>query len=363
MTSRTSRRRSAAATSSTARGGSSRTISRHRGSRRVVDRIEGMGEADLLRQSVCIRGSFAAGSPTVRAPAPVRNDPGSEATTSELIREATRIGEQLADLAHLRDGQAHWTGLVPSPDGGFDYTMIGPDLYEGTAGIALFLAYLARATGRRDFDGLARAAYTAAACRLLPADGGVHIGAFTGASGLLYTALHLSHLWDDDAILDDALPVLELVGRRVGKDRHFDVLERFGGLCPGVPATGGTPAGLPGALGRRSLRPSPAPPCRPHRRRVWVGPGRGYRRSTSSRHVARGRRCRRSPGPAGAGHGGPTLRTGRPQGDLLRAGPFRRRHRELAGLPPARLRGARVGVVPRHAGHRNRPNHDPTRRR
>ena len=37
---------------------------------RVVDRIEAMSEADLLRQSACIRGRFAAGSPPVPAPAP-----------------------------------------------------------------------------------------------------------------------------------------------------------------------------------------------------------------------------------------------------------------------------------------------------
>jgi type 2 lantibiotic biosynthesis protein LanM len=196
---------------------------------RVIDRIEGMSDDDMLRQIACIRGSFAAGSPVVEAPEQLRRDPGAEVSSTELVEEATRIGEQLVRLAHRCDGQAHWTGLVATPDGGFDYTVVGPDLYGGTGGIALFLAYLARATGRPDFDDLARAAYAAAACRLLDTNGAVPIGAFTGAAGLLYVALHLSQLWDDVAILDDALPVVDRIAHKLGKDRNFDVLDGSAG--------------------------------------------------------------------------------------------------------------------------------------
>jgi type 2 lantibiotic biosynthesis protein LanM len=135
-----------------------------------------------------------------------------------LLSAATDIGEQLAALAFVGDGEAHWTGLVPLADHGFQYRTIGTDLYEGTAGVAIFLAYLARATGRSDFADLARAAYAGAARRNRDSS----VGAFTGAAGLLYTALHLAAVLDDP--IADALDIIGSIAGDVRKDRVFDVL-------------------------------------------------------------------------------------------------------------------------------------------
>jgi type 2 lantibiotic biosynthesis protein LanM len=198
---------------------------------RVTARVEAMDDDDLLRQVACIRGSFAAAGSvppaagdTAPAPPMPPGTPRRGATPSELVDVATGIGEHLARLALVRDGEAHWTGLVPVGRDGFEYTTVGPDLYEGTAGVALFLAYLARATGRSDFEALARAAQAGATRQLLSPAGPTSIGAFTGSSGALYSALHLSELTGDAQLVAAALPAVERIARRVRADRDFDAM-------------------------------------------------------------------------------------------------------------------------------------------
>lgn len=190
---------------------------------RVSARVEAMGEDDLVRQLACIRGSL--GNSSVPAtPAPFSGQPEREASTDELVGAAIAVGERLRQLAIVEGGQAQWTGPVPLSTSGFTYTLVGPDLYGGKAGIALFLAQLARATGRDDFRSLARAAFATAEREFRSPEVALSIGAFSGAPGLLYTAMHLAHLWDDEDVLAATLPLLDDIARRVRAEPDFDLL-------------------------------------------------------------------------------------------------------------------------------------------
>ena len=130
--------------------------------------------------------------------------------------------------------------------------MIGPDLYEGTAGIALFLAYLARATGR---GGLRRVGPRRLHRRRLPASPSRRRCPHRRIHRRIGAAVH-------------RLAPLPPGGRRRHSRRcpagsrpcpasgrpgpAFRPAERIGGLCPRAPATGGTRT--PG----RSRSPEPA---------------------------------------------------------------------------------------------------------
>jgi type 2 lantibiotic biosynthesis protein LanM len=204
---------------------------------RVIARVEATDKDDLLRQVTCIRGAFAASSlaSTSMAPtsAPAVRPPGlgpcREATPPELVEAAEEIGDRLSRLAIIDNGEAHWTGLLRSPAGGYEYSVVGPDLYEGGAGIALFLAYLARATDRPDFERLARAAYVGAARQFASPAPPPSVGAFSGLPGLLYTALHLSDLFGDPRIVGDALRHLDPISREVGRGSEIDVMHGSAG--------------------------------------------------------------------------------------------------------------------------------------
>lgn len=194
---------------------------------RALTRLAGFSPADLERQVACIRGALATAVPRVTIP-PMRVESEEEATPRELVEAASRVGERLLTLASREEGQAHWTGAV-LVQGRMMWSPVGPDLYNGTAGIALFLAHLARATGRREFDDTARAAYLDTPNYLRSPALEPSIGAFAGVSGLLYTALHLSALWDDPAVADDALRALHRVARQVRRDTDMDLLDGSAG--------------------------------------------------------------------------------------------------------------------------------------
>jgi type 2 lantibiotic biosynthesis protein LanM len=213
---------------------------------RVRARLASLCEDDLARQLYCVQGSLAAaawsegrrqkaeGCPTSHSKLS-STTPGASGLPSafcllpsdqaaQFMAAAARIGHRLAQLAVREAGEASWVAPQRLPDGRWSFGLIGTDLYSGGAGIALFLAYLARATGRASFEELARAAYRSVRRDLRRPDPEMGVGAFAGAPSRLYAALHLSHLWGEPEVLAEALGALRAVRRAVRRDATFDLL-------------------------------------------------------------------------------------------------------------------------------------------
>lgn len=197
------------------------------GLERVLDRLRRFGPADLARQLYCVRGSLA----TLPSKAKPKSRPSKlmpalcpEATAAELMAAAIRIGNRLSELAVMERGEAHWAGLLPLSDGNYSFAPVDTSLFSGTAGIALFLAYLARATHQPEFVKLARAAYRSVSHQLFSESSDPFLGAFQGVPSLLYASLHLAHVCDGCDQLADLRRVLASVGRCVRSDANFDVI-------------------------------------------------------------------------------------------------------------------------------------------
>src|SRR3954470_10725591 len=85
-------------------------------------------------------------------------------TERSLIASATRIGEALCASAYWHESRCNWIGRSPreSPGPGMPIrptvTALGPELYAGTAGIALFLSQLYAQTGAEKIRMTARGA-------------------------------------------------------------------------------------------------------------------------------------------------------------------------------------------------------------
>lgn len=160
----------------------------------VRRRVSQLGEDDLARQYWLIAAAFAVSGRPVATP-PV---------LQEGLDEAIRIGDRLLALAH-RDGEdVGW--LTVHPRGrGWSIGPAGSDVATGNAGIALFLAYLAQATGAARFRRTAQQA-TYAIGRRLAWDAPHRLA--TGqreAAGYCPQALaHLGRLWGDAKLLEQA---------------------------------------------------------------------------------------------------------------------------------------------------------------
>ena len=132
------------------------------------------------------------------------------ATSPDFLVVSEEIGGRLAMAAVWHEDRCNWLGAEPLPrydSGGpvqVTYGTLGPDLYSGTSGVALFLAELFASTreawARRTAAGAARHALSRA--NTLPPHS--RLGLFTGWIGIALTCVRASILLDEPGLLDGA---------------------------------------------------------------------------------------------------------------------------------------------------------------
>ncbi len=119
----------------------------------------------------------------------------------------------------------------------WDLFPTGPDLYGGTGGIALFLAYLGAVSGEPSTTLLAERAVGSLRAHLAAeetGEPGVAVGGFEGLGSIIYVLAHLGALWNDPALLREADALAERLPRFIAKDDHLDVLNGSAGCSLAV---------------------------------------------------------------------------------------------------------------------------------
>jgi type 2 lantibiotic biosynthesis protein LanM len=196
----------------------------------VMDRLGQLDEPDLARQEWFIRASLTtlslqAGHTQWRTytPAPAESLVASEA----FLAAARRIGDQLATLAFWGEGQqdATWIGLSLAFNRDWMLAPMGPDLYSGTAGMALFFAYLGHLTGEERYTTIAQAARRTMQRQVDEGtDEWLTIGGFGEIGGAVYTLTHLATLWQDETLLDAAVAIAGRIPAMLPNDSQLDVV-------------------------------------------------------------------------------------------------------------------------------------------
>src|ERR1035438_9639029 len=121
--------------------------------------------------------------------------------TSEYLDIASRIAARLCRDALWSGGRCNWTADFLDGDA-IAHGALGPNLYAGTSGIALFLSRMASATGERIFRLTADAALRQA-LEKLPT---VAYGLYSGGAGIQYVAAEMDREIDEDAVIRQATP-------------------------------------------------------------------------------------------------------------------------------------------------------------
>ncbi len=98
-------------------------------------------------------------------------------------------------------GRCNWTSDFLDGDS-IAHGALGPDLYDGLSGIALFLARLASVTGERIFRLTAEAALRQALSRI-PDSG---CGLYSGGLGVLYAGAEIRGEFDEETVIRQAEP-------------------------------------------------------------------------------------------------------------------------------------------------------------
>lgn len=155
---------------------------------------------------------------------------------SEAIEIAHCIGRSLARDAMWYANRCNWLGpvgdlfmgrMVPA------YGMLGPCLYDGTAGIGLFLGQLAARTQDHVIRETARGAIRHALSRLVDVPAQVTFGLQTGHVGIAHAALVVGRLLDDEEMWSKGRDLmLDVLHRRFGDACILDSMAGFAGAIP-----------------------------------------------------------------------------------------------------------------------------------
>jgi type 2 lantibiotic biosynthesis protein LanM len=181
----------------------------------AADRIRWLSDRNRAQQGQYIAASLATA------------EVSSPSFVAASVDYAGRIGQQLCRLLREPSAPAPWTSYQLAGEEIVAVDVEG-DLYHGSAGIALFLAYLNHLAPRPEFR---RAAERALGHALATCDRS-RIGAFLGLGGLVYLLLHLHRLWGDETLLEQAVQRADELAPLIDDDKRYDVLGGAAGVIP-----------------------------------------------------------------------------------------------------------------------------------
>ena len=177
--------------------------------RLAQERIATLSDGERERQLGYLAASLSAGE--------VR----SETFVATALDYARLVGDDLCERFDDPARSPHWTNMA---DGAEPDHLTG-SLYFGSAGAALFLAYLDAVDPQDRWRRAARVALADALSRVPTG-----IGAFEGLSGQVYVLTHLSLLWDEPDLLARAIDTSRRIDAMIDDDVHLDVLNGSAGV-------------------------------------------------------------------------------------------------------------------------------------
>jgi lantibiotic modifying enzyme len=173
-------------------------------------------------------------SPTIEALALA---PGERAA---FVGAAARIGERICQEAVWHSGMCNWVGAVteegPAGVPTTSYSALGPDLYGGTAGVALFLARLFRFTGEPTVRATAVGAIRQATSRIDNIPPPLRLGLYGGRIGISLASEEVARtLGDEGLALDPAAQVVaDDVASSFAEAPEFDLIGGSSGAVVGL---------------------------------------------------------------------------------------------------------------------------------
>jgi type 2 lantibiotic biosynthesis protein LanM len=169
---------------------------------------------------------------------------------SEPLELARAVGDLLAKSAVRHRGTTTWVAVQPGSDSHessrnhCNVAVLNDGLYDGLAGVILFLAQLGMESGNDTYTELAREALASFDRNLInrKAAGSPSVFACLGTDAYLYAQLAV--LWNDPGLLARAEQHLPFLAEVTEKDELFDLMSGGAGLIMGLLALDRAATGL-----------------------------------------------------------------------------------------------------------------------
>jgi lantibiotic biosynthesis protein len=165
--------------------------------------------------------------------APVRTSRSAE----ERLSAAVAIADRLSAEAIWSGDRCNWVGAEPVDlrKPALTYRALGPGLYTGSSGVALFLAQMSAATGWHAYHATALAAMRHAISRRADVAPASRAGFYGGWAGLAAAALRTGLLLGSAELVDTGAGLLREVGGLVGHgEAEFDLMSGVAGAIPAL---------------------------------------------------------------------------------------------------------------------------------
>ncbi|MBV9928771.1 MAG: hypothetical protein JOZ96_27395 [Acidobacteria bacterium] len=159
------------------------------------------------------------------------------ATPEPFLEAADYIAARLCRDAVWAGARCNWLGDSMEFVGGqwvVAHRAFGPDLYSGTAGVALFLAEAFRQTGEPLFRETAVGGARQALSRLAETPAQTRIGFYTGHTGVGYALTRIGELIGEQEFVDRGLEIVETLAEVEPDERGTDVLAGSAGAIPAL---------------------------------------------------------------------------------------------------------------------------------
>ena len=162
---------------------------------------------------------------------------GPTAPAGYYLEAAALLGRRIADQAIWHDNRCTWVGASLESERGAEialtYATLGPDLYEGTSGVALFLAELAAITGDELFRRTAIGAIAHALARAPELAANLDRSLYTGRVGIAVAAAAVGAAVGKTQYLEAAVQITAAIPRPMARGQ-FDILSGRAGSIYGL---------------------------------------------------------------------------------------------------------------------------------
>jgi type 2 lantibiotic biosynthesis protein LanM len=154
-----------------------------------------------------------------------------------FLDAAAFLGRRLCRDALWAGDRCNWLGDSMEFVGGtwgVIHRALGPEIYGGTSGVALFLATLHRLTGEPLFRITAEGALAQALSRTVDFPSAHRVGFYAGWTGIAYAMAAAGDAFDDAGLIDRAGAMIVAAAREVGAETGLDVLSGSAGAIPAL---------------------------------------------------------------------------------------------------------------------------------
>jgi hypothetical protein len=148
----------------------------------------------------------------------------------EFLAIAEAIANGLSQDAVWQSDRCNWLGAEPADltlngqQSRLSYRALGPDLYDGTSGVALFLAELHAATRDVPARRTALGAIRQALSRVDALPLSKQVGLYTGAVGIAFAAARVGSILGEEHLLEQAAKLLRNLANEEYQGQEFDLI-------------------------------------------------------------------------------------------------------------------------------------------